>query len=100
MKRKEEATMLNQSDVLLYLYCRIFNLLDNLESSHIYGKAKWFNISGNAYDTTAYFCCIEISDELHLFASIDDIEMQYDLYDREDVEACIDDIVLALDKIN
>lgn len=100
MTRKEKVTMINQSNLLLYIYCRIFNLLDDIESSHIDGECKCFNISGNGYGITAYFRCIEISGEIHLFISIDDIEIEYDLCDKDNVEACIDDLVLLLDQIN
>lgn len=45
--------MVNQSDLCMYVYCSVWNILDPVETAYFSGKNKKFKLSGNLYDLYA-----------------------------------------------
>lgn len=88
-------------NLLMTAYTRIGNLLDILlyevESEYYSSKNKCFKFSGNIGDCIISVHCIEtILHKLYLVFYMADIDMEFDLYDSDDLEKCIEDIMSVI----
>ena len=84
-------------NLLMTAYTRIGNLLDEVESEYYSSKKKCFKFSGNIEDFIIFRDCIETtSHKLYVVVYTPDIEMEFDLYDSDDLEKCIEDIMCVV----
>lgn len=88
-------------DLLMTAYTRIGNLLENLldevESEYYSSKNKYFKFSGNMGDCViSVHCAKTTSHKLYLVIYTEDIDMEFDLYDIDDLEKCIEDIMSVI----
>lgn len=88
-------------NLLMTAYTRIGNLLeillDEVESEYYSSKKKCFKFSGNIGDCIISVHCIETtSHKLYVVVYTPDIDMEFDLYDSDDLEKCIEDIMSVI----
>lgn len=84
-------------NLLMTAYTRIGNLLDEVESEYYSSKNKYFKLSGNIGDCVISVCCVETTSyKLYVVIYTEDIDMEFDLYDIDDLEKCIEDIMSAI----
>lgn len=88
-------------NLLMTAYTRIGNLLENLldevESEYYSSKNKCFKFSGNIGDCIISVHCIQTpSYKLYVVIYTSDIDMEFDLYDSDDLEKCIEDIMCVV----
>lgn len=84
-------------NLLMTSYTRIGNLFDEVESEYYSSKNKCFKFSGNIGDCIIEVHCIETaSHELYVVIYTEDIDMEFDLYDSDDLEKCIEDIMSVI----
>lgn len=88
-------------NLLMTAYTCIRNLLeillDEVESEYYSSKKKCFKFSGNIGDCIISVHCIEtISHKLYVVVYTPDSDMEFDLYDSDDLEKCIEDIMSVI----
>lgn len=84
-------------NLLMTAYTRIGNLFDEVESEYYSSKNKCFKFSGNIGDCIIQAHCIEtVLHELYVVIYTEDIDMEFDLYDSDDLEKCIEDIMSVI----
>lgn len=84
-------------NLLMTAYTRIGNLLDEVESEYYSSKNKYFKLSGNIGDCVISVHCVETTSyKLYVVIYTEDIDMEFDLYDIDDLEKCIEDIMSAI----
>ena len=84
-------------NLLMTAYTRIGNLLDEVESEYYSSKNKYFKLSGNIGDCVISVRCVETTSyKLYVVICTEDIDMEFDLYDIDDLEKCIEDIMSAI----
>lgn len=84
-------------NLLMTAYTRIGNLLDEVESEYYSSKNKCFKFSGNIGDCIIQVHCIETTlHEPYVVIYTEDIDMEFDLYDSDDLEKCIEDIMSVI----
>ena len=84
-------------NLLMTAYTRIGNLLDEVESEYYSSKNKCFKFSGNIGDCIIQAHCIEtILHELYVVIYTEDIDMEFHLYDSDDLEKWIEDIMCVV----
>lgn len=88
--------MMKQCNLFKTTYSRMGNLFDEVETAYYSLKNKNFKLSGTIGDTIIYVHCLETdSHVLYVVICIGDIDMRFDLYDSDDLEKCIEDIMSA-----
>ena len=84
-------------NLLMTAYTRIGNLLDEVESEYYSSKNKCFKFSGNIGDCIIQVHCIETTlQKLYVVIYTEDIDMEFDLYDSDDLEKCIEYIMSVI----
>lgn len=84
-------------NLLMTAYTRIGNLLDEVESEYYSSKNKCFKFSGNIGNCIISIHCIEtVSHELYVVIYTEDIDVEFHLYDSDDLEKCIEDIMCVV----
>lgn len=89
--------MMKQCNLFKTTYSRMCNLFDEVEIVYYSIKNKNFILSGNIEDTIIYVHCLETASHvLYVVICIGDIDMEFDLYDSDDLEECIEDIMSVI----